>query len=282
LSTSDSRHQLKWAFNSATIMHCPWEEELRLWEEFGWRAAEIWGSKIQPRLDAGETTHQLSRQMADAGVTPIGLCAGFLSADPAAWDKEREGLSRNLDLTQAMGAPSLTVVIVGGRGEDIVEDYRVLAKKLRDTADLGQERGVRINLEFLGGLPLNGTLGSGIELVNRVDHSHLGLLLDFCHYYASSSHIEELELLAPDKLFVVHVDDAQRKPMEALSNEDRTFPGEGRINLPVLFQTLHRYGFNGYYSVELYDKGIWALPPREVMTRLRASLTQLESQMDLS
>jgi hypothetical protein len=30
---------IQWAFNSATVMNCGWEEELRLWQQFGWRAA---------------------------------------------------------------------------------------------------------------------------------------------------------------------------------------------------------------------------------------------------
>jgi len=64
---------IQWAFNSATVMHCGWEEELRLWQQFGWRAAEIWFSKIEARLAQGATYEQLAQQMRDAGVQPVGL-----------------------------------------------------------------------------------------------------------------------------------------------------------------------------------------------------------------
>lgn len=285
MNLSESYPQLTWAFNSATIMHCPWEQELPLLEKFGWRAAEIWASKIQPRLDQGATTDQLKQELADAGIAPIGLCAGILTAttETAALQRETADLLRLLDLAQAMGAPALTVVIVGGASADIGADYDRLVERMQQLAEAGRARSVRINLEFLGGLPLNGTLGTGIELVNRVNHDHFGLLFDLCHYYTSASHLEELPLLGADKLFMVHVDDARPLPMELLRNEDRCFPGEGRINVAGLLNHLYNQAnYRGYYTVELYDQQIWALDPQEVMERLAHSLTQLTAKLELT
>ena len=60
----------------------------------------------------------------------------------------------------------------------------------------------------------------------------------------------------------MHVDDAQQRPMEILGCEHRTFPGEGRIDVPALLAEIkRRTRYDGYYSVELYDKDIWAMPP---------------------
>jgi sugar phosphate isomerase/epimerase len=137
---------------------------------------------------------------------------------------------------------------------------------------LNLQKNLRLNLEFIGGLPVNGTMGSCIDLVQKVDHPALGMLLDLCHYYTSASHLEDLALLPKKKLFLVHVDDAQRRPMEILGCEHRTFPGEGRIDVPALLSDIkRRTRYDGYYSVELYDKDIWALPPREVFKRTAAS-----------
>ncbi len=262
-------------------MHCPWDQEVKLWEQFGWSDIEIWASKINAQLERGDTLAALKRQMEDVGARPIGMCAGAIGPDPQESTRCRElgEMEKLLDLCASMGSPALTVVMFGDAGDDLPAANTILVDKLHAIAVLGEARGVRINLEFLGGLSINGTLGSGIEFVNRVDHSHFGLLLDFCHYYASASHLEELEQLAPEKLFMIHLDDAQKLPMERLGNEHRCFPGEGRINVAGMMRTLNQYGYSGPYTVELYDKDIWAMDPVEVMTRLQQSLRVLESQL---
>jgi hypothetical protein len=84
MNKSNPAASIRWAFNSATIMHCPWEEELKLWEEelklweeFGWRAAEVWYAKMQPRLTAGASLNQLAEQMHSAGGVPHWCLRGF-------------------------------------------------------------------------------------------------------------------------------------------------------------------------------------------------------------
>jgi len=37
--------------------------------------------------------------------------------------------------------------------------------------------------------------------------------------------------------------------------------------------------YDGYFTIELYDKGIWAMEPREVMVRLERSLRDTEQRM---
>jgi 4-hydroxyphenylpyruvate dioxygenase len=282
MNASNSGTGIRWAFNSATIMHCPWEEELKLWEEFGWRAAEVWYAKMEPQLTAGATLNQLADQMRDAGVSPVGVCAGFAYTSAHRDDEAQEysALEKMLDVTATIGSPALTTVIIGEPSDDLVLEYSYIADKLHRLAEMAAARGVRINLEFLGDAPINRTLGSGIELVNRVNHPALGLLFDFCHYYVSASHIEELELLPREKLFAVHVDDSPRKPMEQLRSDERCFPGEGRTDVADLIRRLrgeHRY--NSYFTVELYDKSIWEMPANEVMQRLSDCLTRLQDHV---
>lgn len=274
--------KITWALNSATIMNCNWEQELLLWEQFKWSAAEIWFSKVEERVGRGATYEQLSRQMRDAGVVPVGLCAAGMAPAAGTSDRSQEysDLEKRLDVAAAMGAPSLTIYIDGKVGDNLTQEYAALIEPLRKAADLAQQRKVKINLEFLGGWPINGTLGSCIELVNRVDHPALGMLFDFCHYYASASHLEELPLLQPSKLFMVHVDDSQRLPMEVLRQDQRCIPGQGRIPILHLMKYLvHDYQYDGYFSVELYDPEIWKLDPELVLSQLSAALVQVEEGM---
>ncbi len=274
--------KLKWAFHSATVINVPWDEELKLWKKYKWKSVELWFDKVKACMERGRKCQELLRQMEDIGVRPVGLAPGVVWTPSQHHDPkhERDELVERLDVALALGSPALTVVILGKRGPDLRTEYAHLVEKLRAVADLAKARGLRINLEFLGGLSVNGTMGSCIELVREADHPALGMLLDLCHYYASASHIEELALLPKGKLFLVHVDDSQRRPMEELGCEHRCFPGEGRIDVPALLGEIRRRTkFDGYYSVELYDKDVWAMEPKEVFKRTAESIKWIQKKM---
>ncbi|MBI2302977.1 MAG: sugar phosphate isomerase/epimerase [Armatimonadetes bacterium] len=272
---------LNWALNSATVKNLTWEEELPLWERFGWRAVEVWEDKLRAYLDAGHTPSAVVEQLDGLGIEPVGMCAGVIwtpsqGQDPAA---ERAELQRRLDLCAAIGCPSLTVIAIGQVGDDLAAEYEGLSDKLHAVAELASGFGVRLNLEFLGGEKINGTLGSCIDLVNVVDHPSLGVLFDISHYYCSASHFEEMGMLAPEKLFLVHIDDVRDEWVEGLTTSKRAFPGEGRADVPWFVGMLLDFGYTGWLSVELYDPDIWALPAEEVLTRLDESLKWVEEEV---
>ena len=274
--------KVKWAFNSATVMNLEWDQELALWKKFKWRAVEVWFDKVKACMEKGRTCADLGRQMRDAGAEPIGVAPAVVWTDSERHDSkhERDELVERMNVTAALGAPALTIIALGRRGPDASVEHDRLADKLRNVARMAEERGIRLNLEFIGGLPVNGTLGTCIELVRKADRPNLGLLLDLCHYYTSPSHVEELDLLPKKKLFLVHIDDAQKRPMEVLGCEHRCFPGEGRINVPALLSEIRRRTkYDGYYSVELYDKDVWAMDPKEVFKKTAACLKMIEKGM---
>jgi len=275
--------KLKWAFHSFTLPWAvPWAEELQLLERYRWTAAELSYDKIKARLDAGETCSQLARQLRDAGVRPIGLLPGILwtaaeGHDPTA---ERAELQRRLDVTAEIGAGSLLVVPVG-KVDDLAMEYDFLTRNLIDLSEMAAARNVRLNLEFVGGWPILGTLRSCIEVLEIVNHPAAGLLFDLCNYYSGPSHLEDLALLPPEKLFLVHVDDARHKHMEALGNEDRVFPGEGMLDVPGLLREIRRMtNYDGYFSLEILDKEIWKLPPDEVFARAERGVRYVEERLD--
>ncbi|MCY3024336.1 MAG: sugar phosphate isomerase/epimerase [Planctomycetota bacterium] len=274
--------KLRWAFNSATVMDLPWPEELGFWQRFKWSAAELWYDKIKARLDAGETCAALARQLRDAGVRPIGVSAAVVWTESERHDAadERSELARRLDVTAAVGAPALTVVVLGKVGPDLAQEYCRLADKLRAAGDMAAAHKVKLNVEFLGGLPIVGTLRSCIELLNAANHPAVGMLFDLCHYYVSASHLEELPLLPADKLFLIHVDDARKKPLETLKNDERCFPGEGLIDVPGLLSQIRKLtNYDGYFSLEIYDKEVWRLPAQEVFQRAEKSIQFVEERL---
>ena len=274
--------KLKWAFNSATTMNLKWDEEFRFWEKFGWKAVEPWYDKVDAAVKAGRTVASLAKQMKDAGITPVGLAPAVAMTRSSKPDTkaENDAWTKRLDVTAELGAPALTFIALGEMSKDHASEYSYLAERFRHAGDLAAARGVRINLEFLGTLPVHGTLGAGIDLVRETNHPAVGMLFDLVHYYVSASHIEELVNLPAGKMFHVHIDDSPKLPMEQLTNDLRVFPGEGRIDTVGLIKLIRQYTkFDGYYGVELYDPRIWPTDANELFERTAKGIAYIESRL---
>jgi len=275
----------RWAFNSATVMHLPWKQELQLLERFGWRAAEVWYDKFQAAIKSGDAASPaaLARQARSAGIEPIGVCAGMVFTDPATRDRELADINIRLDFTAEIGAPSLTVVCLGDPTPDYASAYSVLADKLRAVAEAAAARKVRVNVEFLGGQTIVSNIASCVDLIRRIDHPSLGMLLDLVHYYVGPSHMEDLERLPAGKLHMIHIDDSPDLPIESLKDDQRVFPGEGRIDLPrVLAQIESITQYDGYHSVELYDETIWKMDAGHVFAKLQKTIDDLDAKLAIA
>lgn len=274
--------KLKWAFNSATAMNLKWDEEFKLWEKFGWKAVEPWYDKVDAAVKTGRTVASLAKQMKDAGIQPIGLAPAVAMTRSSKPDinAENQAWAKRLDVTAELGAPALTFIALGEMSKDHVSEYAYLAERFRHAGDLAAKRGVRINLEFLGTLPVNGTLGAGIDLVRQTNHPAVGMLFDLVHYYVSASHVEELATLPAGKMFHVHIDDSPRLPMEQLTNDLRVFPGEGRIDVVGLIRLIREHTkFDGWYGVEIYDPRIWPTDAVELFERTAKGIAYVESRL---
>jgi 2-keto-myo-inositol isomerase len=274
--------KLQWAFNSATVMNLGWDDEFKLWRRYKWKHVELWFDKIKACMEAGRTCAELGAQMHDAGIAPVGMAPAVVWTETEKHDSydEHAQLVERMDVALAMGVPMLTLVVLGARDRNLAREYDRLVEKLRNVAMMAEGRGLRLALEFIGGLPVNGTMGTCMDLVTRVDRPSLGMLLDMCHYYTSASHIEELDRLEKGKLFLVHVDDSRDLPMEDLHNEQRCWPGEGRIDVPGLITEIRkRAKFKGPWSVELYDKDVWQMDPVEVFKKTAAAVRKVEKAM---
>jgi 4-hydroxyphenylpyruvate dioxygenase len=74
----------------------------------------------------------------------------------------------------------------------------------------------------------------------------------------------------------VHVDDMADKPGELCNcNSDRVLPGEGCLDLKQIFGRLEEFGYKGYFSIEMFDEELWAMPAVESAKRMYDSLQYL-------
>lgn len=93
------------------------------------------------------------------------------------------------------------------------------------------------------------------EIVRRVSHEHVGLCLDTFHIFSRGVELQTILNIPGDKIFLVQVADAPRLSMDHLSwsRHYRCFPGQGELPLDQFVSNLHATGYNGAFSLEIFN-----------------------------
>jgi sugar phosphate isomerase/epimerase len=162
-------------------------------------------------------------------------------------------------------------------------DIDTLARDLRKLATLALPFGIRIAYEALSwGRHVN-RFTQAWHVVERADAPNLGIGLDSFHLFAAKDALDDLELLDPERVFLVQLSDFmwQETPSfeerMATARTFRVFPGEGvhSDELVRLVTALDRLGYRGDYSFEVFNDDYQQLPLPVVAERARRAAVWL-------
>jgi len=163
------------------------------------------------------------------------------------------------------------------------EDPQVLARDLRKLAMLAIPMGIKVAFEALSwGRTIN-QFPQAWDIVSQADMPNLGLGFDAFHMFATNTPLADLELLDPDRIFLVQLADFmwnEIKSVEeriATARHFRVFPGEGVHSqaLAQLTLKLHQLGYRGDYSFEVFNDDYQQMPLETVAQRARRSAVWL-------
>ena len=113
------------------------------------------------------------------------------------------------------------------------------------------------------------------EIVQLADTPNLGVGLDSFHMFAAKTSLEDLELIDPEKIFLVQLADFMWQEIRSIeerittARHFRVFPGEGvhSQDLADLVRRLYQMGYRGDYSFEVFNDDYQQLPLPMVAAR---------------
>ncbi len=190
-----------------------------------------------------------------------------------------------LEMCHSVGAKVL--LICSSTSTHASSDPDVLARDLRKLAMLALPLGIRIAYEGLSwGRTIN-EFTTAWDVVCRADAPNLGIGIDSFHAFATKTSLEDLDMLDPQKIFLVQLADFMWN--EIPSNEERintarhfrVFPGEGVHSAQVaeLVMRLDRLGYRGDYSFEVFNDDYQGIPLPVVAERARRSAVWLSEDV---
>ncbi|NBB09254.1 3-dehydroshikimate dehydratase QuiC [Pseudomonas sp. SLFW] len=221
------------------------------------------------------------RQMcADLGIA-ITLFQPFREFEGCRRDRLQRNLDRaerKFDLMQALGTD--LVLVCSNTASDSLGDENLLLDDLALLAERAGARQLRVGYEGLAwGRHVN-TWQQVWNLVRQVNHPALGVLLDSFHTLSLKGDPGAIADIPGDKIFFVQMADAPLLAMDVLewSRHFRCFPGQGEFDLPGFLAPILRSGYTGPLSLEIFNDGFRAAPPRSNAADGLRSLLYLEEK----
>jgi 2-keto-myo-inositol isomerase len=244
--------------NEATTLDAPFEKDCEAYSAAGFRHIELWFGKLRKQ---GLKPPQVELLLRQHGLTPASACA----SEAALW-RQRGSLEsrlpefeRNFEMAQALRVPRY--VLFSSVADRVTQDdYQAAVERFARIAELAARYKVRIALEFIARSSLFGSLLSSLRLLREAAQPNAGICLDTFHFFVGVSKFEDLLELRPGEVEHVHFHDVPRSiPREILVDANRVPPGQGVIPLKKITAALHRIGYRGNLSTELfgarYQKG---------------------------
>jgi len=261
---------MKFCMNEATTMETDYRTDIEAYAKAGFDAVEIWLPKVDKFLETGSLKDARSI-LDDNGIEAVGSCyyVGVMLPEDKA--KALDGLKKRLDLAAALGAPMI-VVPTDFPASVKLEDYDRAVPNIREAAEVARSYGVKLGIEFIRGAKFIGTLSTANRIVRKVRHPYVGVLIDTFHFYCGLSQMPDLLATKGKDVLLVHINDCADKPRELAEDSDRVLLGKGTFPLVEMVRALEKIGFDGYYSLELFDKSLWAQDPRAVAKKAYRNL----------
>jgi len=263
---------MKLALNGATTMHANLETDIEAASEAGFELIELWAEKLKEFLKF-KTPKDLERLLKQKNLLPYSINSIEHITFGSGKDYERikgecESLSK---IAGAIGCPY--VVVVPGKLPESASKGEILSESVRVLRELGaiaEKYGVSLAFEFLGQKDCSvQTLDFCKEIVEEVARNNIGLVIDTFHFYTGNSSFEAISTLEPEKLFILHINDAENLSKEELTDAHRLYPGEGILPIREMKKEFDRIGYKKMASIEIFRPEYWEQDPFEVALKAR-------------
>jgi len=272
---------MKLGFNEATCMkNSTLEQDLELLEKHGYDYIEIRLDMLADYLK-NHTLDDLKDFFDTHHLKPYGFNSieNINFCGPVGWKALVDLVSFACQASTVIGGKCLVVVpTMGPTMKDRTTDevFQDSVDVLRRLSGLVEPYGMRLAFEPIGDPRwCVRTVEEALRIVEEVGRENVGLAIDAFNLfmYSRLADIDSLDQVPGEKVFVLHIDDADDLPLGVLDHSHRTFPGNGVIPLAALVHKLKARGYDDICSLELFNPGYWELAAEDVI-RIGADKTR--------
>jgi 2-keto-myo-inositol isomerase len=272
--------RFRYCLNMATIrgQKLSLPEQIDVAADAGYTGIEPWVSDLAEYAAKGHSLEELGKRIRDRGLAVPSTIAFFPWIVDDAGQRARglEQAKREMELARRIGAARIAAPPAGAR-ENVHIGLSTAAERYRALLDLGVSVGVVPQLELWGFSNVFSRLGEAVMIAIESGHPQACLLLDIYHIYKGGSDFQGLHLVSGRAVHVLHMNDyPAQPPRERINDAARVFPGDGVAPLTLALRTLRKNGFDGFLSLEVFNRDYWRqdahLVARTGLQKMRAAV----------
>ncbi|MGZ4983616.1 MAG: bifunctional sugar phosphate isomerase/epimerase/4-hydroxyphenylpyruvate dioxygenase family protein [Chthoniobacterales bacterium] len=253
-------------------------EKLQAIAAAGFRGVEIFENDL---LSYNGTPADVAKEVADLGLKVVTFqpFRDFEGMPDAQRARTFDRAERKFDLMQEIGCDLL--MVCSNVSPESLGGIDRAAADFRELGERAAKRGLRVGFEALAwGRHIN-DYRDAWEVVRRADHPAIGLVLNTFHTYARKTDLKPLHAIPGDRIFLVQLADAPWLDMDLLSwsRHFRCFPGQGDLPLVEFMEAVLVTGYDGEFSLEIFNDQFRAGSPRSVAVDGQRSLIYLMDQL---
>ncbi|WP_146516547.1 sugar phosphate isomerase/epimerase family protein [Rubripirellula amarantea] len=245
-------------------------EQIDVAADAGYDGIEPWIRDVRGFVEGGGKVSDLKKQLDDRKlkvVSAIGF-ANWIVDDDKARAAGLDEARRDMQLVRELGGNHIAAPPIGAHQPGLPQpSLPVIAQRYRALCEVGDEMAVYPQLELWGFSPTLHTLGELAYVSTAAAHAKACVLPDFYHIYKGGNDFESLGMIEASKMHCFHINDYPAEPgLDTIADKDRVFPGDGVCDLPNIIQRLVNNGFQGVFSLELFNPEYWKRDALEVAT----------------
>ncbi len=160
---------------------------------------------------------------------------------------------RKFDLMEELGTDLL--MVCSSVSPHALGGIQRAADDFHELGERAKARQMRVAYEALAWARYVHDYRDSWEIVRRANHPNVGLCLDTFHIFSRNTDLQAMLNIPGDRIFLVQVADAPRLSMDHLSwsRHYRCFPGQGELPIGQFVANLHATGYNGPFSLEIFN-----------------------------
>ncbi|KRB60596.1 3-keto-5-aminohexanoate cleavage protein [Rhizobium sp. Root708] len=186
---------------------------------------------------------------------------------------------RKFDVMQELGTD--LVLVCSNVSPAALGGIERAAADFHELGERAAKRGLRVGYEALAWGRYINDHRDAWEIVRRANHPNVGLILDSFHSLSRKIDVDSIRSIPKDKIFIVQLADAPLIDMDLLywSRHFRNMPGEGDLPVTAFTEAVASTGYDGYFSLEIFNDQFRGGSTRAVAADGHRSLIYLADQV---
>jgi len=249
-------------------------DKIKIVWKAGYEAVELWHPDIENYIQFGGSIDKVKNLLLDCNLSlpSYKVISNWLEVPENEFNRNFENHKRVIEIASRIGAKSIILKMINESYRGQPPSIELCIERYTKYLKFCENLNIKPALEFMSIAHYWNQLENILEIMNKLSHPLACQVLDTFHIWRSGDkdfikfeNAIKKYGINPNQISVIHFTDAAKDiPQHQQTDMHRRLPGVGLLNLRKFINILRNIGYQGALSLNVYDRGLWNIPPLKV------------------